>query len=237
MPLKPAASSEKSESAFGNPGTDLKTLRVALVEDDKTLRLFMEKLIQQKDHGFEFVGSWSSAESSMEPIIALKPDVVVIDLELPDMSGAELIRALSSKLPGTTFVVLTVHDNPKKVFDALQAGANGYMLKGVKPPEIVASIRTASEGGTPLSQEIARLLIQSFQDPVKSERKSLKHLTGRETEVLECLARGMVPKEVAIELSLSYETIRDYLKAIYQKLHVRSRTEAVIKYLQSTELG
>ncbi len=237
MPPKPTASSENSELAADSSATALKTLRVALVEDDKTLRLYMEKLLQQKHHGFEFVGSWSSAESSMEPILSLKPDVVVVDLELPDMSGAELIRVLSSKLLGTAFVVLTVHDNPKKVFDALRAGANGYMLKGTKSAELVASIRAASEGGAPLSQDIARLLIQSFQDPVKFEKKKLKDLTARETQVLECLAQGMVPKEVAMELSLSYETIRDYLKAIYQKLHVRSRTEAVIKYLQSTELG
>lgn len=237
MPQKPAASSEISVPAASSTTGVLKTLRVALVEDDKTLRLYMEKLLQQKHHGFEFVGAWSSAESSMESILAIKPDVVVVDLELPDMSGAELIRVLSARLLGTAFVVLTVHDNPKKVFDALRAGANGYMLKGTKPAELVASIRAASEGGAPLSQEIARLLIQSFQDPVKFEKKNLKDLTVRETQVLECLAQGMVPKEVATELSLSYETVRDYLKAIYQKLHVRSRTEAVIKYLQSTELG
>lgn len=237
MPSKPAISSSENDSAANSVSETLKPLRVALVEDDNTLRLFMEKLLQQKGHGFEFIGSWGSAESAMEPITALKPDVVVVDLELPDMSGADLIRFLSVKLIGTAFVVLTVHDNPKKVFDALRAGANGYMLKGTKPSEIISSIRAASEGGAPLSQEIARLLIQSFQDPVKFEKKNLKDLTGRETQVLECLAKGKVPKEVATELSLSYETVRDYLKTIYQKLHVRSRTEAVIKYLQSTEIA
>lgn len=237
MPSKSAISSTANVSAANSEPETLKPLRVALVEDDTTLRLFMEKLLQQKGHGFEFVGAWGSAESAMDPIIALKPDVVVVDLELPDMSGADLIRSLSVKLIGSAFVVLTVHDNPKKVFDALRAGANGYMLKGTKPSEIVSSIRAASEGGAPLSQEIARLLIQSFQDPVKFEKKNLKDLTGRETQVLECLAKGKVPKEVATELSLSYETVRDYLKTIYQKLHVRSRTEAVIKYLQSTEIG
>lgn len=237
MPPNPAALKKEIDPTVISPSTNVKSLRVSLVEDDKTLRLFMEKLLQHKNHGFELVGVWSNAESAMEPILSLKPDVVVVDLELPDMSGAELIRILSSKLIGTAFVVLTVHDNPKKVFDALRAGANGYMLKGSKPAEIVASIRAASEGGAPLSQEIARLLIQSFQDPVKFEKKNLEGLTGRETQVLECLAQGKVPKEVATDLSLSYETVRDYLKTIYQKLHVRSRTEAVIKYLQSTELG
>lgn len=233
MPSKPAISREKIDQPTGSLSKELRALRVAVVEDDKTLRLFMEKLLKKKSHGFEFIGAWDTAESAMEPIIALKPDVVVVDLELPGMSGAGLISYLSKKLIGTAFVVLTVHEDPKKVFDALQAGANGYLLKGSKPADIVAGIHAASEGGAPLSPEIARLLIESFQNPVKLEKKNMGGLTARESQILECLAQGKVSKEVADELSLSYETIRDYLKAIYKKLHVRSRTEAVIKYLQS----
>jgi DNA-binding NarL/FixJ family response regulator len=210
----------------------LKTLRVAVVEDDATLRLFMKKLIQKPSNGFEFVGAWESAEEAVKPIIESKPHVIVVDLELPKVSGMELIRQLSPRLANTAFVVLTIHDNPDKVFTALRAGANGYLLKTAKPNEIAAGIRQASEGGSPLSPDIARLLIKSFQEPAAPQKKEIPGLTPRESQILERLAQGMVPKEVGYDLGISYETVRDYLKAVYAKLHVRSRTEAVIKYLE-----
>lgn len=209
-------------------------LRVAVVEDDVTLRFFMEKLIQKKTHDFEFSGAFESAEAAVA-LLKNKPDVIVVDLELPGVSGIEMIKQMSPHLPNTAFVVLTIHDDPKKVFAALRAGANGYLLKSSSPSSIAAGIRQASEGGAPLSQDIARLLIQSFQEPVKEEKKEVPGLTPRESQILERLAKGMAPKEVAHELSLSYETVRDYLKSVYQKLHVRSRTEAVIKYLEHTQ--
>jgi DNA-binding NarL/FixJ family response regulator len=158
--------------------------------------------------------------------------VVIVDLELPKISGIELIRQLSPRLIETAFVVLTIHDNPDKVFEALRAGANGYLLKSSKPNEIAAGIRQASEGGAPLSQDIARLLIKSFQTPATPQKKEIPSLTPRESQVLERLAQGMVPKELAYDLGISYETVREYIKAVYSKLHVRSRTEAVIKYLE-----
>ncbi|OYW77330.1 MAG: DNA-binding response regulator [Verrucomicrobia bacterium 12-59-8] len=210
----------------------LKTLRVAVVEDDPTLRLFMKKLIQKPANGFEFIGAWESAEEAAKPILDSQPHVVVVDLELPKVSGMELIRQMSPRMPTTAFVVLTIHDDPEKVFAALRAGANGYLLKTAKPNEIAAGIRQASEGGAPLSQEIARLLIKSFQEPLTPQKKEIPGLTPREGQILERLAQGMVPKEVAHDLGISYETVRDYLKAVYSKLHVRSRTEAVIKYLE-----
>lgn len=214
--------------------TSRRSLRVAVVEDDATLRLFMEKLIQKKEYGFEFAGAYQSAEEAV-CLLKEKPDVVVVDLELPGVSGVELIKKMSPHMAHTAFVVLTVHDDPKKVFAALRAGANGYLLKSCKAAEIAGGIRQASEGGAPLSQDIARLLIQSFQEPAKPEKKEIPGLTPRESQILEKLAKGMAPKEVANELFLSYETVRDYLKAVYQKLHVRSRTEAVIKYLEHTQ--
>ncbi|MBK8040799.1 MAG: response regulator transcription factor [Verrucomicrobiaceae bacterium] len=219
-----------SEPASETPA--LKTLRVAVVEDDATLRLFMKKLIEKPANGFEFVGAWETAEEAVKPIIDSKPHAVVVDLELPKVSGMELIRQLSPRMPNTAFVVLTIHDDPDKVFNALRAGANGYLLKTAKPNEIAASIRQASEGGAPLSQEIARLLIKSFQEPATPQKKDIPGLNPRESQILERLAQGMVPKEVGYDLGISYETVRDYLKAVYAKLHVRSRTEAVIKYLE-----
>ncbi len=221
---------EMSESLSDSPA--LKPLRVAVVEDDPTLRLFMKKLIQKAAHGFEFDGAWASAEEAVKPIIDSRPHVVIVDLELPKISGIELIRQLSPRLIETAFVVLTIHDNPDKVFEALRAGASGYLLKSAKPNEIAAGIRQASEGGAPLSQDIARLLIKSFQTPATPQKKEIPSLTPRESQVLERLAQGMVPKELAYDLGISYETVREYIKAVYSKLHVRSRTEAVIKYLE-----
>ena len=223
-----------SPSPSDSSGSDRRNLRVAVVEDDPTLRLLLEKLLQKKEHAFTPAGSFESAEAAVV-LLKDKPDVVVVDLELPGASGMEMIKHLSPHMPSTAFVVLTIHDDPAKVFAALRAGANGYLLKSARPSDIAAGIRQASEGGAPLSQDIARLLIQSFKEPVKVEKKEIPGLTPRETQILERLAKGMAPKEVAHDLSLSYETVRDYLKAVYQKLHVRSRTEAVLKYLEAAK--
>jgi DNA-binding NarL/FixJ family response regulator len=230
IPCLPPLFFNNSQTMSNSPA--LKPLRVALVEDDPTLRLFMKKLIQKPAHGFEFDGAWASAEEAVKPIIDSRPHVVIVDLELPKISGIELIRQLSPRLIETAFVVLTIHDDPAKVFEALRAGANGYLLKSSKPNEIAAGIRQASEGGAPLSQDIARLLIKSFQTPATPQKKEIPSLTPRESQVLERLAQGMVPKELAYDLGISYETVREYIKAVYSKLHVRSRTEAVIKYLE-----
>jgi DNA-binding NarL/FixJ family response regulator len=213
----------------------IRTLQVAVIEDDPTLRMFLKKLINKPSSQLGFAGAWESAEAAAKPLLETRPDVVVVDLELPSMCGMELIRHLSPRMPATAFVVLTIHDDPQKVFAALRAGASGYLLKSSKPAEIISGIRQASAGGAPLSQEIARLLIQSFQAPAKTVRKRMPGLTPRESQILDMLAQGKVPKEVADELGLSYATVRDYLKAVYAKLHVRSRTEAVIKYLDQTK--
>ncbi len=222
--------SSMSEPVSATPA--LKTLRVAVVEDDPTLRLFMKKLIQKPANGFEFVGAWETAEEAVKPILDSKPHVIVVDLELPKVSGMEMIRQLSPRMLDTAFVVLTIHDDPDKVFAALRAGANGYLLKTAKPNEIAAGIRQASESGSPLSPDIARLLIKSFREPVTPQKKELPDLTPRESQILERLAQGMVPKDVGFDLGISYETVRVYIKAVYSKLHVRSRNEAVLKYLE-----
>ena len=217
------------------PRSEVRMLRVAVVEDDPTLRLFLQKLVSKPGANLSFIGAWESAEAAAKPLLEARPDVVVVDLELPHACGMDLIRHLSPHMPVTAFLVLTIHDDPQKVFAALRAGASGYLLKSSKPAEIISGIRQACAGGAPLSQEIARMLIQSFQEPAKTVRKRMPGLTPRESQILDLLAQGMVPKEVADHLSLSYSTVRDYLKAVYAKLHVRSRTEAVIKYLDQTK--
>jgi DNA-binding NarL/FixJ family response regulator len=208
-------------------------LRVAVIEDDRVMRVLLEKLII-KQADLDLCGAWGSGEEALAALHSLNPDVVVVDLELPGISGEDCIRALSAILPSAAFIVLTVHEDAKRVFGALQAGANGYLLKGSPSAVIVSGIQAAHQGGAPLSPEIAGMVIRAFQD--QSPKKApvpLPSLSPRERQILERLAIGMVPKEAAAELNISYETVRDYLKQIYKKLHVRSRTEAVLRFLEA----
>ena len=199
------------------------------------MRTLLVKLIT-KQADLDLCGAWGSGEEALAVLHALKPDVVVVDLELPGISGEDSIRALSAILPCVAFVVLTVHENAERVFGALQAGANGYLLKGSPSADIVSGIQAAHRGGSPLSPEIAGLVIRAFQNQTpKKALIPLPSLSPRERQILELLATGMVPKEAAAELGISYETVRDYLKQIYQKLHVRSRTEAVLRFLEAGE--
>ncbi len=211
----------------------VRTLKVAVIEDNRTIRTLLEKLVEKNDD-FDLAGAWSTGESALGELPATRPDVVVVDLELPGISGEDCIRALSALLPTAAFVVLTVHEDPSRVFAALRAGANGYLLKGAPPSEIAAGIRAAARGGSPLSPMVAGMVIRSFQNTpeVTKAPLPLPSLTPRERQVLELLATGMVPKEAAAELNIGYETVRDYLKSIYQKLHVRSRTEAVLRFIE-----
>jgi DNA-binding NarL/FixJ family response regulator len=157
-----------------------------------------------------------------------------VDLELPGISGEDCIRTLSTMLPCAAFLVLTAHEDGSRVFGALKAGANGYLLKSSPPDVIVSGIHAAHRGGAPLSPEIAGMVIRAFQNnEPKKAAVPLPTLSPREHQILELLATGMAPKEVAAKLYLSYETVRDYIKQIYQKLHVRSRTEAVLRYLEA----
>lgn len=209
-------------------------LRVAVIEDDQVMRTMLEKLLA-KQTGCTLAGAWSTGEAAVAALPDIRPDVVLVDLELPGMSGEDCLRTLSAKLPAAALVVLTVHEDPARVFSALRAGANGYLLKGAPPAELVAGLRAAHSGGSPLSPEVASLIIRAFQKtpaPVKAPAP-LPSLTPREKEILELLSKGKAPKEAAAILHLSYETVRDYLKQVYQKLHVRSRTEAVLRYLES----
>ena len=220
-----AATPPASESAV--------PLRVGVIEDDRIMRAMLEKLIT-KQESLALCGAWATGEDALAALLPLKPDVVVVDLELPGISGVDTIRALSAILPGTAFVVLTVHEDAERVFSALKAGANGYLLKGSSLADIVNGILAAHRGGAPLSPEIAGMVIKAFQQTTpRKPPVPLPSLSPRERQILEILATGLVPKEAAAMLNISYETVRDYLKQIYQKLHVRSRTEAVLRFLEA----
>jgi DNA-binding NarL/FixJ family response regulator len=216
------------------PQSPPRLLRIAIIEDDAIIRSLLEKLVT-KQPDMELTGAWGTGEAALAALASQRPDVVVVDLELPGISGEDCLRALSGMMPATALVVLSVHDDPERVFAALRAGANGYLLKGIPPAELVAGIHAAHTGGSPLSPAVANLVIRAFQRSPEPAPPPipLPSLSPRERQILELLAKGLVAKEAASELHLSYETVRDYLKTIYQKLHVRSRTEAVLRFLEA----
>jgi len=205
-------------------------IRVAIVEDDEQVRENLAALIGETK-GLDCCGTFSSGEQALEGMPRRAPDVVLMDVNLPGMSGVECVRQLKAKNPNLQIVMLTVYDDSDRIFQALQMGASGYLLKRSTTAEIVRAIEEVHRGGAPMSSYIARKVVQSFQRQGASE-KSAENLTRRETDVLNYAARGYTNKEIADALGLSAETVRGYLKTIYSKLHVRSRTEAAIKFLK-----
>lgn len=209
---------------------------MALIEDSEVTRKVIKELIG-KESVFEFVGAWPTGEEALAGVSKLRPDVILVDLELPGISGEDCLRALSVVVPAAALLVLTSHDDPARVFASLSAGAHGYLLKDSPPEELISAIKAACMGGSPLSPAVAALVINAFKKGTATHKPviPLPSLAPREQQILELLATGLVPKEAAARLSLSYETVRDYLKQIYRKLHVRSRTEAVLRYLEAGE--
>lgn len=207
---------------------------MGLIEDNPVTRKLIEKLLT-KHADCELAGSWGTGEDALAALSKLRPDVVLVDLELPGISGEDCLRALSAMLPCTALLVLTAHDDASRVFESLRAGANGYLLKSSSATDLIAGIKAACAGGSPLSPAVAGLVIQAFKQNSTLAKSviPLPSLAPRERQILELLAKGLAPKEVAAELVITYETVRDYLKQIYQKLHVSSRTEAVLRYLES----
>jgi DNA-binding NarL/FixJ family response regulator len=155
-----------------------------------------------------------------------------MDIQLPGMSGIECTARLKPLLPGTQFLMVTVYEDAERIFEALKAGASGYLLKTTPPKELLAAITEVVRGGAPMTGEVARKVIAAFQQPTSSTAEAVP-LTERETEVLKLLSQGYANKEIADKLSVSYDTVRAHLKHTYEKLHVRSRTEAVAKYLKA----
>lgn len=202
---------------------------VAIVEDSADVRLSLEQVVADSPD-LRCVSASASAEQALAALPALKPDVVLMDIELPGLSGIDCTARLKRLLPETRVLILTVYKDPAQIFKALEAGANGYLLKRSSAAEIHRAIADVREGGAPMTAEIAAKVVQYFHKaPASSE---LASLTRREEEILGLLAQGYIGKEIAAQLGISYETVRGHLGNIYEKLHVRSRTEAVIKYFQ-----
>jgi DNA-binding NarL/FixJ family response regulator len=202
--------------------------KIAIVEDNKVTREGFESFVNA-DPEFCCVCTCATAEEALEVIPKHLPDVVLMDLHLPKLSGIECITKLKQLLPGVQIIVVTVYEDPENTFKALRAGACGYLLKRRSPEELIAAIHEVRQGGAPMTREIARKVIASFQKPATTAAE-VETLSAREMEILELLAHGFPNKEIARRVGLTHGTVRWHLQNIYQKLHVRSRTEATVKF-------
>ena len=209
-------------------------IKVSIVEDDSQIRGELSKLINGAEN-VRCISAYSNAEAALEEIPRLKPDVVLMDINLPNMNGVECIRRLRANSPEVKCLMLTVYEESEKIFNSLLAGASGYLLKRTRTAELLEAIREVRDGGSPMSSSIARKVVAYFNE-MGAAKSSTAALTPRELQVLELLAKGMAYKNIADELSLSIETIRMNVKHIYTKLHVHSRGEAAAKYLQQSPL-
>jgi DNA-binding NarL/FixJ family response regulator len=205
-------------------------ITVSIVEDNDQLRATLARVISRAE-GFQCLGQYGSAEAALAALPAEKPNVVLMDINLPGMNGVECVRQLKQIAPQTQAVMLTVYEDTDNIFNALAAGASGYLLKRTTSAELLAAVREVSQGGSPMTTHIARKVVQSFQRPAASAQPT-EDLSPREKEVLDCLAQGFLYKEIADKLGISYETVHTYIRRIYEKLQVRTRTEAVAKFLR-----
>jgi DNA-binding NarL/FixJ family response regulator len=205
-------------------------ITVSIVEDNEQLRTTLARVINRAD-GFKCLSHYGSAEDALQNLPAVKPQVVLMDINLPGMNGVECVRQLKHALPGLQVIMLTVYEDTDNIFSALAAGATGYMLKRTKSAELLEAIKEVHAGGSPMTAHIARKVTQSFLKAGPSQ-KSTENLSQREQEVLDCLSQGFLYKEIAEKLGISYETVHTYIRRIYEKLQVRTRTEAVAKFLK-----
>lgn len=204
-------------------------ISVAIVEDSAGVRRSLELLLNESP-GFRCVSASASAEEALQVIPRNPPDVVLMDIHLPNRSGIECTARLKQLCPQIQVVMITVYTDIDTVFKALRAGASGYLLKRSPPEKILEAITDVRQGGAPMTREIARKVVETFKEPTTAQPQ-VSNLTRREQEVLELLSQGFGNKEIAQTLSVSLDTIRYHLKQIYDKLHVRSRTEAVAKFV------
>ncbi|MCC7402300.1 MAG: response regulator transcription factor [Chitinophagaceae bacterium] len=209
-------------------------ITVCIVDDNKAIRSALEEIIGMSQ-GFKSLGSMGSAEEAIQKLPLMNPDVVLMDINLgSEETGIDCVRELKDKMPGTNFMMCTVYEEDDKIFEALRAGASGYILKKTAPAKLLESIRELYGGGSPMSSQIARKVVALFQNNVPSalpdSNKGIDILSAREKEILELLSKGLMYKEIASQLYISQETIRKHVYHIYGKLHVGNRVEAVNKY-------
>lgn len=204
-------------------------ISISIVDDEKDLRSSITTFVNGAP-GFRCVSAYSSAAAALKGLPVDRPDVVLMDINLGAMNGIECVERLTAEIPTMQILMLTVYEDTDQIFKALAAGASGYLLKRSSPAKLLQAIREVHEGGSPMSSSIARKVVASFQKSKQPDEKK-SHLSPREEMVLKCLAQGLTYKQIADQLDISIDTIRTYLRRVYEKLHVQSRTEAVAKYL------
>jgi DNA-binding NarL/FixJ family response regulator len=208
----------------------MKDIRVCIVDDNNELRSALQEIISMSE-GYECLGTMSTAEEAIRQLPLINPDVVLMDINLGSVeSGIDCVRELKPKMPDTNFMMCTVYEEDEKIFEALSAGASGYILKKTAPGKMLEAIRELFQGGAPMSSQIARKVVAAFQNKPAVTGENLDVLSNREREILELLSRGLMYKEIAWELSISQETVRKHVYHIYEKLHVTNRIEAVNKF-------
>lgn len=205
-------------------------IRVSIIEDDSELRSVIGDIVRS-DKRFQVVSEHPTAEDAIKHIPAARPDVVMSDINLPGLSGIECVRSLKVSMPATQFVMLTAYDDSERIFEALAAGATGYLVKRAARAELLSAIWDVHHGESPMSSGIARKVVRSFQRSDASAQPDYK-LAPRERQVLELLAQGFLYKEIADQLGLSIPTVNSYIRSVYEKLQVHSRSQAVAKFLR-----
>jgi DNA-binding NarL/FixJ family response regulator len=206
-------------------------ISVCIVDDNNELRAALEEIISMSD-GYKCAGAMSTAEEAIRKLPLIKPDVVLMDINLgAGETGIDCVRELKPTMPSTNFMMCTVYEEDEKIFEALNAGASGYILKKTAPGKLLEAIRELYQGGAPMSSQIARKVVAAFQKHTAAPgANDLASLSNRENEILELLSRGLMYKEIAAALFISQETVRKHVYHVYEKLHVSNRVEAVNKF-------
>jgi DNA-binding NarL/FixJ family response regulator len=207
----------------------MKKIDVCIVEDLRDIREGLISIISGQSD-FNLLGAFDTADGAFVELPKLKPEIVIMDINLPGMSGVECVRQLKTIIPQMQFMMFTVFESSEQVFEALEAGASGYLLKRSSPAKIIEAVIELKDGGAPMSTEIARKVVASFQKPSLSKETDV--LTTREKEILDQLAKGLLYKEIGANLNISTGTVRQHIHNIYEKLHVQNRTEALNKAFQ-----
>lgn len=211
------------------------SIRVTLFEDNQALNRALSQLIESSD-SLVLAGAFSNCSNVLQDIVATSPQVVLMDIEMPEVNGIEGVRTIRKHFPNLKIIMQTVFDNDERIFEALLAGASGYLLKSIKPEEILSAIHDVHDGGAPMSPAVATKVIKMFQShtrmPDNTTPASDYQLSKREKDVLRCMSEGKPYKIICDELNISYNTVRTHVQSIYDKLHVHGMTEAVAKAIQ-----
>ena len=206
-------------------------IKVAIVDDDEGIRASLAVLIRRAPN-LKLTGDYANAETALKEVPRHPPDVVLMDINLPGMKGVECVRQLKATMPAVQFLMLTVYEDSESLFNSLKAGASGYLLKRTASARLLEAIRDVHAGGSPMTPQLARRVVQFFAHPADGTSSSLAGLTPGEKEFLNQLAKGYAYKEIADRMNISIDTVRSYVRTVYEKLHVHSRTDAVVKYLR-----